>query len=58
MVQSGAKGSMVNTMQISCLLGQIELEGRIYYFLVAVGISLGDMMELSSSFDDIKVAAS
>ncbi|XP_014670360.1 PREDICTED: DNA-directed RNA polymerase I subunit RPA1-like, partial [Priapulus caudatus] len=28
MVQSGAKGSMVNCMQISCLLGQIELEGR------------------------------
>uniref|UniRef100_A0A3B4CPH0 DNA-directed RNA polymerase subunit n=1 Tax=Pygocentrus nattereri TaxID=42514 RepID=A0A3B4CPH0_PYGNA len=28
MVQSGAKGSTVNTMQISCLLGQIELEGR------------------------------
>uniref|UniRef100_A0A4W3IH92 DNA-directed RNA polymerase subunit n=1 Tax=Callorhinchus milii TaxID=7868 RepID=A0A4W3IH92_CALMI len=28
MVQSGAKGSAVNTMQISCLLGQIELEGR------------------------------
>ncbi len=29
MVQSGAKGSTVNTMQISCLLGQIELEGTI-----------------------------
>ncbi|XP_076878844.1 DNA-directed RNA polymerase I subunit RPA1 isoform X2 [Brachyhypopomus gauderio] len=28
MVLSGAKGSTVNTMQISCLLGQIELEGR------------------------------
>ena len=28
MVQSGAKGSSVNTMQISCLLGQIELEGQ------------------------------
>lgn len=28
MVQSGAKGGMVNCMQISCLLGQIELEGR------------------------------
>ncbi|XP_041360150.1 uncharacterized protein LOC121376369 [Gigantopelta aegis] len=28
MVQSGAKGSTVNSMQISCLLGQIELEGR------------------------------
>ncbi|XP_055234139.2 DNA-directed RNA polymerase I subunit RPA1 isoform X2 [Gorilla gorilla gorilla] len=28
MVQSGAKGSTVNAMQISCLLGQIELEGR------------------------------
>ena len=28
MVQSGAKGSSVNTMQISCLLGQIELEGK------------------------------
>ncbi|XP_024414252.2 DNA-directed RNA polymerase I subunit RPA1 [Desmodus rotundus] len=28
MVQSGAKGSTVNTMQISCLLGQIELEDR------------------------------
>ncbi|XP_053115784.1 DNA-directed RNA polymerase I subunit RPA1 [Hemicordylus capensis] len=28
MVQSGAKGSTVNTMQISGLLGQIELEGR------------------------------
>ena len=27
MVQSGAKGSTVNTMQISSLLGQIELEG-------------------------------
>ncbi|EFA05003.1 DNA-directed RNA polymerase I subunit RPA1-like Protein [Tribolium castaneum] len=28
MVQSGAKGTTVNTMQISCLLGQIELEGK------------------------------
>ncbi|XP_031567352.1 DNA-directed RNA polymerase I subunit RPA1-like [Actinia tenebrosa] len=28
MVQAGAKGSAVNCMQISCLLGQIELEGR------------------------------
>lgn len=28
MVSSGAKGSSVNTMQISCLLGQIELEGK------------------------------
>uniref|UniRef100_A0A1A9WHW6 DNA-directed RNA polymerase subunit n=1 Tax=Glossina brevipalpis TaxID=37001 RepID=A0A1A9WHW6_9MUSC len=28
MVLSGAKGSLVNTMQISCLLGQIELEGK------------------------------
>lgn len=28
MVSSGAKGSTVNTMQISCLLGQIELEGK------------------------------
>ncbi|XP_059079806.1 DNA-directed RNA polymerase I subunit RPA1-like [Tigriopus californicus] len=28
MVQAGAKGSTVNTMQISCLLGQIELEGK------------------------------
>ncbi|EDV23428.1 uncharacterized protein TRIADDRAFT_27970 [Trichoplax adhaerens] len=28
MVQSGAKGSTVNCMQISCLLGQIELEGK------------------------------
>ncbi|XP_033636533.1 DNA-directed RNA polymerase I subunit RPA1-like [Asterias rubens] len=28
MVLSGAKGSQVNCMQISCLLGQIELEGR------------------------------
>lgn len=28
MIQSGAKGSSVNSMQISCLLGQIELEGK------------------------------
>uniref|UniRef100_A0A1A9URE7 DNA-directed RNA polymerase subunit n=1 Tax=Glossina austeni TaxID=7395 RepID=A0A1A9URE7_GLOAU len=28
MVLSGAKGSLVNAMQISCLLGQIELEGK------------------------------
>lgn len=28
MVESGGKGSRVNTMQISCLLGQIELEGK------------------------------
>jgi DNA-directed RNA polymerase I subunit RPA1 len=28
MIQSGAKGSMVNSMQMSCLLGQQELEGR------------------------------
>lgn len=28
MVLSGAKGSSVNTMQISCCLGQIELEGK------------------------------
>nr|XP_054764131.1 DNA-directed RNA polymerase I subunit RPA1-like [Lytechinus pictus] len=27
-VLSGAKGSVVNCLQISCLLGQIELEGR------------------------------
>ena len=35
MVLSGAKGSSVNTMQISCLLGQIELEGNtdILFFL-------------------------
>jgi DNA-directed RNA polymerase I subunit RPA1 len=30
MVLSGAKGSTVNTMQISCLLGQIELEGKFW----------------------------
>lgn len=28
MVQAGAKGSAVNAMQISGLLGQIELEGK------------------------------
>ncbi|XP_054713157.1 DNA-directed RNA polymerase I subunit RPA1-like [Uloborus diversus] len=28
MIESGAKGSSVNALQISCLLGQIELEGR------------------------------
>ncbi|XP_046454173.1 DNA-directed RNA polymerase I subunit RPA1-like [Daphnia pulex] len=28
MIQSGAKGSSVNAMQISCLLGQIEFEGK------------------------------
>ncbi|KAI6183947.1 DNA-directed RNA polymerase subunit [Aphelenchoides bicaudatus] len=28
MIQSGAKGSMVNGIQISCALGQIELEGQ------------------------------
>ena len=28
MVNVGAKGSSVNTLQISCLLGQIELEGK------------------------------
>lgn len=28
MIQSGAKGSSVNSSQISCLLGQQELEGR------------------------------
>ena len=28
MIQSGAKGSSVNAMQMSCLLGQQELEGR------------------------------
>ncbi|XP_046651091.1 major facilitator superfamily domain-containing protein 10-like [Daphnia pulicaria] len=28
MIQSGAKGSSVNAMQISCLLGQIDLEGK------------------------------
>ncbi|XP_069690249.1 DNA-directed RNA polymerase I subunit RPA1-like isoform X6 [Periplaneta americana] len=28
MIQTGAKGSAVNAMQISCLLGQIELEGK------------------------------
>ena len=31
MVLSGAKGSTVNTMQISCLLGQIELEGEMLF---------------------------
>ncbi|CAI4231731.1 unnamed protein product [Auanema sp. JU1783] len=28
MIQSGAKGSSVNAIQISCCLGQIELEGK------------------------------
>ncbi|KPM03307.1 DNA-directed RNA polymerase I subunit RPA1-like protein [Sarcoptes scabiei] len=28
MIQTGAKGGSVNAIQISCLLGQIELEGR------------------------------
>uniref|UniRef100_A0A914HJX1 DNA-directed RNA polymerase n=1 Tax=Globodera rostochiensis TaxID=31243 RepID=A0A914HJX1_GLORO len=28
MIQSGAKGSLVNSIQISCALGQIELEGQ------------------------------
>ena len=28
MIQSGAKGGVVNALQISCLLGQIELEGK------------------------------
>ncbi|KAK5964405.1 DNA-directed RNA polymerase subunit [Trichostrongylus colubriformis] len=28
MIQSGAKGSAVNAIQISCCLGQIELEGK------------------------------
>ncbi|KAI1280611.1 DNA-directed RNA polymerase I subunit RPA1 [Halotydeus destructor] len=28
MIQAGAKGGTVNALQISCLLGQIELEGR------------------------------
>lgn len=28
MIQSGAKGSLVNSIQISCALGQIELEGH------------------------------
>ena len=28
MIQSGAKGSSVNAMQISSLLGQVELEGK------------------------------
>jgi DNA-directed RNA polymerase I subunit RPA1 len=28
MIQSGAKGSSVNSMQMSCLLGQQELEGK------------------------------
>ncbi len=27
MIQCGAKGTMVNAMQISCMVGQIELEG-------------------------------
>ncbi|XP_032689427.1 DNA-directed RNA polymerase I subunit RPA1 isoform X2 [Odontomachus brunneus] len=35
MVQSGAKGSTVNTMQISCLLGQIELEGKRPPFMIS-----------------------
>ncbi|KAK4337089.1 hypothetical protein RND71_044190 [Anisodus tanguticus] len=28
MIQPGAKGGLVNALQISCLLGQIELEGK------------------------------
>uniref|UniRef100_A0A915EJW8 DNA-directed RNA polymerase subunit n=1 Tax=Ditylenchus dipsaci TaxID=166011 RepID=A0A915EJW8_9BILA len=28
MIQSGAKGTLVNSIQISCALGQIELEGQ------------------------------
>jgi DNA-directed RNA polymerase I subunit RPA1 len=28
MIQSGAKGSTVNALQISCAQGQIELEGQ------------------------------
>jgi DNA-directed RNA polymerase I subunit RPA1 len=38
MIQSGAKGSTVNALQISCALGQIELEQRPP--LSAVGRSL------------------
>ena len=34
MVVAGAKGSSVNCMQISCLLGQIELEGIVVILFV------------------------
>ena len=42
MVLSGAKGSTVNTMQISCLLGQIELEGKqiVKTFIISINIFL------------------
>ncbi|KJH43098.1 RNA polymerase Rpb1, domain 2 [Dictyocaulus viviparus] len=39
MIQSGAKGSAVNAIQISCCLGQIELEGK-RMALTAAGRSL------------------
>ncbi|XP_013793074.1 DNA-directed RNA polymerase I subunit RPA1-like, partial [Limulus polyphemus] len=48
MAQSGAKGSSVNCMQISCLLGQIELEGRRVPLMLS-GRSLPSFMPYDTS---------
>jgi DNA-directed RNA polymerase I subunit RPA1 len=48
MVMSGAKGSTVNTMQISCLLGQIELEGRRPQLMIS-GKSLPSFSQFETS---------
>lgn len=48
MVQSGAKGSTVNTMQISCLLGQSELEGKRPPLMIS-GKSLSSFLPYNSS---------
>lgn len=48
MVGSGAKGSTVNTMQISCLLGQIELEGKRPPLMIS-GKSLPSFIRMETS---------
>lgn len=48
MIESGAKGSAVNAMQISCLLGQIELEGKRPPVMIS-GKSLPSFSEFETS---------
>lgn len=54
MIESGAKGSSVNAIQISCCLGQIELEGKRMAVTIA-GRTLPSFKYINS-FKDVLLA--